>query len=71
VCTEEKKSQEVEALLAAKRKAGVTFDQIAEKIGLTNAYTAQLFYRQARWILMTSPRQIRRKCPSCPRCAVP
>jgi cyanate lyase len=42
------KEQLVERLLDAKAKSGLTFDQIAEKIGLTNAYTAQLFMNQAQ-----------------------
>lgn len=32
----------------AKAKAGLTFDQIAEAIGVTNAYVAQLFMNQAQ-----------------------
>ena len=33
-------------LLAAKEASGKTFTQISQEIGLTNAYTAQLFYNQ-------------------------
>ena len=42
------KEQLVERLLDAKAKSGLTFDQIAEKLGVTNAYTAQLFMNQAQ-----------------------
>ena len=35
-------------LLEAKKSSGVTFDAIAKKTGLTNAYVAQLFHRQAQ-----------------------
>ena len=33
-------------LLAAKEASGKTFTQISQEIGLTNAFTAQLFYNQ-------------------------
>ncbi len=33
-------------LLAAKEASGKTFTQISKEIGLTNAFTAQLFYNQ-------------------------
>ena len=33
-------------LIGAKEETGKTFTQIAGEIGLTNAYTAQLFYNQ-------------------------
>ena len=36
----------VNSLLAAKEATGKTFTQISKEIGLTNAYTAQLFYNQ-------------------------
>eukprot|EP00884_Botryococcus_braunii_P014112 jgi/Botrbrau1/22701/Bobra.0132s0040.1 len=38
----------VDGLLAAKEASGKTFSQIAEETGLTNLYTAQLFYGQAQ-----------------------
>lgn len=38
----------VQRLLAAKEQSGKTFDQIANECGLTNAYTAQLFFSQAQ-----------------------
>eukprot|EP00246_Nothoceros_aenigmaticus_P013876 TRINITY_DN5012_c0_g1_i2.p1 TRINITY_DN5012_c0_g1~~TRINITY_DN5012_c0_g1_i2.p1 ORF type:complete len:167 (+),score=34.92 TRINITY_DN5012_c0_g1_i2:280-780(+) len=37
----------VARLLEAKKKTSKTFTQIAKEIGYTNAYTAQLFHRQA------------------------
>lgn len=36
----------VARLLAAKEASGKTFSQIAEEVGLTNVYCAQLFYNQ-------------------------
>lgn len=36
----------VTRLLNAKEATDKTFTQIADEIGLTNAYTAQLFYNQ-------------------------
>lgn len=36
----------VAQLLAAKEASGKTFTQISQEIGLTNAFTAQLFYNQ-------------------------
>ena len=44
-CTAEKK-QLVFELIGAKEETGKTYTQIANEIGLTNAYTAQLFYNQ-------------------------
>ncbi|KAK9832326.1 hypothetical protein WJX74_006380 [Apatococcus lobatus] len=38
----------VNSLLAAKEASGKTFTQISKEIGLTNAFTAQLFYNQAQ-----------------------
>ncbi len=38
-------------LLAAKEASGKTFTQISKEIGLTNAFTAQLFYNQVKpWL---------------------
>ena len=34
-------------LIAAKEDTGKTFTQISQEVGLTNLYTAQLFYNQA------------------------
>jgi cyanate lyase len=36
----------VKQLLAAKERSGKTFNEIADAVGLTNCYTAQLFYNQ-------------------------
>lgn len=36
----------VSRLLAAKEATGKTFTQISKEVGLTNVYTAQLFYNQ-------------------------
>mmetsp|Transcript_17584 Transcript_17584/g.24162 ORF Transcript_17584/g.24162 Transcript_17584/m.24162 type:complete len:204 (-) Transcript_17584:1426-2037(-) len=38
----------VERLLSAKAASSLTFDEIAEKLGVTNAYAAQLFMNQAQ-----------------------
>lgn len=38
----------VSRLLAAKEATGKTFTQISKEVGLTNVYTAQLFYNQAQ-----------------------
>jgi cyanate lyase len=38
----------VERLLALKQASGMTFDEMAIKLGLTNTYTAQLFLGQAQ-----------------------
>ena len=45
---EEKKEELVERLLKAKEEAGVTFDDIAKKLKVTNVYAAQLFVNQAQ-----------------------
>jgi hypothetical protein len=34
---------------------GKTFDQIAKEVGLTNAYTAQLFFNQVGFVLSRAP----------------
>eukprot|EP00928_Gymnodinium_smaydae_P037329 TRINITY_DN25934_c0_g1_i1.p1 TRINITY_DN25934_c0_g1~~TRINITY_DN25934_c0_g1_i1.p1 ORF type:complete len:197 (+),score=29.11 TRINITY_DN25934_c0_g1_i1:74-664(+) len=44
----EAKAALVLRLLAAKAASGKTFDDIADEIGLTNAYTANLFHAQAQ-----------------------
>lgn len=44
----EKKEDLVERLLKAKDEAGVTFDEIAKKLKVTNVYAAQLFVHQAQ-----------------------
>merc|ERR1712110_278643 len=43
-----RKAQVVERLLAAKATSQLTFDDISTRLGLTNAYTAQLFLGQAQ-----------------------
>ncbi len=45
-------------LLAAKEASGKTFTQIAQEVGLTNLYTAQLFLRQ---VTLVSARGRRRR----------
>lgn len=40
----------VARLLACKEASGKTFSQIAEEVGLTNVYCAQLFYNQVRGV---------------------
>lgn len=37
-------------LLAAKEASGKTFTQISKEIGLTNAYTAQIFHNQVNQV---------------------
>jgi len=50
-------------LLAAKEASGKTFTQISQEIGLTNAFTAQLFYNQAQ--LKDGREELLRKaCPA-------
>eukprot|EP00435_Cladocopium_sp_Y103_P015223 s3096_g3.t1 len=44
----EEKASLVARLLAAKEQSGKTFDEIALGLGLTNAYTANLFFNQAQ-----------------------
>ncbi|KAH6556997.1 hypothetical protein KP509_1Z143300 [Ceratopteris richardii] len=44
---QEEKAHLVKALLLAKESSGKTFSQIAEEIGVTNVFLAQLFHRQA------------------------
>lgn len=41
----------VSQLLAAKEASGKTFTQISQEVGLTNAYTAQLFHNQVKSLL--------------------
>jgi cyanate lyase len=38
----------ISRLITAKENTGKTFTQIAKDVGLTNVYTAQLFYNQAQ-----------------------
>ena len=39
-------------LLAAKEASGKTFTQISKEIGLTNAFTAQLFHNQVSFLFL-------------------
>ena len=43
-------------LLAAKEESGLSFDQIADKVGLTNAHTVQLLLGQAKLKPDTAPK---------------
>jgi len=43
-------------LLAAKEAAGLSFDELAGSLGLTNTYTAQLFLGQAKLSAATAPK---------------
>jgi ribosome-binding protein aMBF1 (putative translation factor) len=38
----------VERVMAAKAQSGLSYDQIAEKLGVTNTYAVQLFLGQVR-----------------------
>jgi len=42
------KYERVDRLLAAKRKLGLSFDDIATTLGVTNVYAAQLFHGQLK-----------------------
>ncbi|KAK9812891.1 hypothetical protein WJX72_005312 [[Myrmecia] bisecta] len=42
------KAELVSRLISAKEATGKTFTQLSKELGLTNAYTAQLFYNQAQ-----------------------
>lgn len=57
------KNDLVGQLLAAKEASGKTFTQISKEIGLTNAFTAQLFHNQAQ---LKSGREevLRKACPA-------
>jgi cyanate lyase len=46
----------VDGLLAAKKACNVTFDQVAEAIGLTNVATTNIFYRQGRLFPAMAPK---------------
>ena len=50
------KKELVRKLLAAKEKSGKTYDQIARKLGVTNAYAAQWFQAQAQLPKALAPR---------------
>ena len=42
------KKELVKKLLEAKEKSGKTYDQIADKLGVTNGYVTQLFQAQVQ-----------------------
>jgi hypothetical protein len=42
----DEKRQLVQRVIAAKERAGTTFDEIAAKLGVTNVYAAQLLHNQ-------------------------
>lgn len=46
--TSDRKSDLIERLLNAKSASKLSFDEIAQKLGITNAQTAQLFTNQAQ-----------------------
>jgi len=52
--SQEEKCELVSRLLSIKEKKGFTFDHIANQLGVTNAYCAQLFYNQAQLKPQTS-----------------
>lgn len=41
-------AERVQRVLAAKAESGLTYDQLSEKLGVTNTYCAQLFLGQAK-----------------------
>lgn len=45
----------VARLIAAKEASGKTFSQIAQEVGLTNVYCAQLFYNQVCVLVCVCP----------------
>jgi len=52
----EEKAELVAAMLAAKQDCGKTFTEIANELGMTNAYVANLFMNQARLTEETAPK---------------
>ncbi|KAK9827998.1 hypothetical protein WJX81_007030 [Elliptochloris bilobata] len=50
------KTELARKLLLAKEASGKTFNQIAKECGLTNLYTAQLFFNQAQLKEATAPK---------------
>ena len=46
----------VQRVLAAKDKAGLSYDELAEKLGVTNTYAAQLMLGQAKLKETTAPK---------------
>lgn len=58
----------VEEALIAKAECGLSFDEIAKELGLTNVYTAQMFYLQARCfeLVKTHALSVQPLIPGCP-----
>jgi cyanate lyase len=54
----------VQEALMAKSSCGLTFDEIAKEMGLTNVYTAQLFYFQVRPIALLNEAHEANRPPS-------
>ena len=50
------KAERVGRVLAAKKQAGITFDDLAQKLGVTNTYAAQLVLGQAKLAPETAPK---------------
>ena len=59
----DKKAELVSRLLKAKESTGLTFDQIADHLGLTNIYTSQLFMNQAQLKPQTAVK-LKQICPN-------
>lgn len=49
-------AKRVQRALAAKSSAGLSYDELADKLGVTNAYAAQLLLGQAKLTASTAPR---------------
>lgn len=50
------KAERVARVVAAKKQAGLTFDELARKLGVTNTYAAQLVLGQAKLTPETAPK---------------
>lgn len=49
-------AERVQRALAAKASAGLSYDELADKLGVTNAYAAQLLLGQAKLTASTAPK---------------
>ena len=49
-------AERVQRALAAKASAGLSYDELADKLGVTNAYAAQLLLGQAKLTAGTAPK---------------
>ena len=49
-------AERVQRSLAAKSSAGLSYDELADKLGVTNAYAAQLLLGQAKLTASTAPK---------------